>query len=226
MPKPGQKKTAAKKGPETSLGESVHGELRAAIRQGRYRPGQRIREAEIAQWLGVSRTPVREAFRRLQADGILTLTPWQGARVAKLERAQVVELYAMRQVLEGTAARLASEHASKREIDRLFDLLNRDRAIRDDPAQLSQNNLLFHETVYGGAHNRYLLQSLNALADSLALLGPTTYGVPGRGGAALDEHAQIAEAIRKNDADHAERAARAHIAAAVKARLKLLFDNE
>ena len=88
----------------TSLGEFVLERLRGAIRDRRYQPGQRIREAEVAQWLGVSRTPVREAFRRLQADGLLVLIPWRGAQVAELGRQQVVELYAIRRALEGTAA--------------------------------------------------------------------------------------------------------------------------
>ena len=225
MPKNAVKTDNRKQGLDFSLGELVHRQLRDAIRQGRYRPGQRIREAEVAKWLEVSRTPVREAFRRLQADGILTLTPWRGARVVKLERDQVVELYAMRRVLEGTAAGLAAENASKAEVDRLFDLQDK-AAAAGDPVRLAELNRKFHETIYAGAHNRYLLQSLNALSDSLALLGPTTYEVPGREIEARDEHDGLAKAIRKGNADEAKQKARAHIAAAEKARLALLFGNE
>ncbi len=220
-------KTAAnKKSPDISLGEFVHRRLRDAIRQGRYRSGSRIREAEVASWLEVSRTPVREAFRRLQADGLLTLTPWRGAQVAKLERDQVVELYAMRRVLEGTAAGQAAEHATKAEIDRIFQLLGKSSALGGNPGLMAENNRLFHEAIYTGAHNRYLLQSSNALADTLALLGPTTYEVPGREIRARADHEGIADAIRKGDANEAERLARAHIADAEKARLALLFGDE
>ena len=206
-----------------SLGEFVLGRLRGAIREGRYQPGQRIREAEVAAWLGVSRTPVREAFRRLQADGLLVLTPWRGAAVAELGRNQVVELYAMRRVLEGTAAGLAARHASDAEIEVLYELLKRDETAGADPGRLAKINRLFHQAIYAAAHNRYLLQALNALADSLALLRSTTYEVPGRAGRARLEHVEIADAIKIGDAEAAERAARAHIAAAEKARIELLF---
>ena len=219
-------KQAAPENQGTSLGEFVLERLRGAIRDRRYQPGQRIREAEVAQWLGVSRTPVREAFRRLQADGLLVLTPWRGAQVAELGRQQVVELYAMRRALEGTAAGLAAEHASAAEVDLLFDLIERDQAARGEPDRLAKINRLFHEAVYGAAHNRYLLEALNALDDSLALLKSTTYEVPGRAEAARQEHIVIAEAIRRRDAGGAEQAARAHISTAEEARLKLLFGDD
>ena len=223
MPTSAPKTAARKKGLETSLGEYVLGKLRSAIRERRYLPGQRIREVEVAGWLGVSRTPVREAFQRLQADGLLQLTPWRGAQVAELDRAQVVELYAMRRVLEGTAAGLAAENASKSEIGFLFELLKRERTAGPNPARLAENNRLFHEALYGAGHNRYLLATLNALADSLVLLRSTTYEVPGRAEAARREHVSIAEAIKRRNRKAAEKAARAHIAVAEKARLELLF---
>ncbi|NQU60771.1 MAG: GntR family transcriptional regulator [Rhodospirillales bacterium] len=220
------KKSLEKQAPDISLGEFVLGELRAAIRNQRYQPGQRIREAEVADWLGVSRTPVREAFRRLQADGLILLTRWRGAEVAELNREQVIELYAMRRVLEGTAAGLAAEHASQNEIDLLFDLLNRDKAASGDPDRLADLNRMFHEALYGAAHNRYLLKALNSLGDSLALLRSTTYEVPGRAAAAHADHISIATAIKSHDRNAAEKAAQRHIATAVKARIELLFGAE
>lgn len=211
--------------PGMSRGEFVLGRLRGAIQDRRYSPGERIRESEVAGWLGVSRTPVREAFRRLQADGLLVLTPWRGAVVAELDRQQVVELYAMRQVLEGTAAGLAAEHATAAEIDVLFELLDHDAEAGPDPVRLAEISRRFHAAIYAAAHNRYLLKALNALADSLALLRSTTYEVPGRAAAARCEHRQIADAIKGRDRDAAERVARAHIATAETARLKLLFGD-
>lgn len=219
-------KSDAKPASEISLGEFVHGELRTAIRSRRYQPGQRIREAEVAGWLGVSRTPVREAFKRLQADGLILLTRWRGAEVSELNQEQVVELYAMRRVLEGTAASLAAEYASEKEIDFLFDLLNRDKAASGDPDRLADLNRLFHEALYGAAHNRYLLKALSSLGDSLALLRSTTYEVPGRAAAAHDDHISIATAIKNRNPIAAEKAAQRHIATAVKARLELLFGAE
>jgi len=208
---------------DTSLGEFVLERLKDAIRRGRYPPGRRIREAEVAGWLGVSRTPVREAFRRLQSDGLLKLTPWRGAEVAELDRAQVAELYATRRTLEGTAAALAAKHASEAEIAVFFDLLDRDAAAGRSAKRRARINRQFHQALYRAAHNRYLMQALNALSDSLALLKSTTYEVPGRPEQARLEHQRIADAIRRRDPDAAERATRIHIDSAEIARLELLF---
>ena len=225
MPKNAPKPSSRDKPGDTSLGEFVHEWLRDAIRDGRYQPGKRIRETEVAGRLDVSRTPVREAFRRLQADGLLVLTPWRGAEVAELDRSQVVELYAMRRVLEGTAARLTAEHATDAEVDHLFDLLKQDKAAEGKFRRQAEINRAFHQALYAAAHNRYLLKTLNALDDSLALLKSTTYEVPGRPAAALGEHISIAKAIRNRDAAAAERATRAHIESAERARIELLFGN-
>ncbi|MBC8339581.1 MAG: GntR family transcriptional regulator [Rhodospirillales bacterium] len=225
MPKKNPKTPAIKKDLDTSLGESVQVWLREAIREGMFQPGSRIREAEVAAQLNVSRTPVREAFGRLQADGILILTPWRGAQVAELDRNQVVELYAMRQALEGTAAALAAQHASKAEIDLLFDLLERDNTEKGDARHHADLNRQFHQTLYGAAHNRYLVKALNALADSLSLLKSTTYEVKGRSATARAQHVSIANAIRNHDSVAAEQSARAHIESAEQARIKLLFGD-
>lgn len=224
MPKTTQKKAGIKgKASDTSRGEFVHGWLRDAICDGNYQPGSRIREAEVAHRLGVSRTPVREAFRRLQADGLLVLTPWRGAQVAELNRAEVVELYAMRRVLEGTAAGLAAEHASDEEIGLLFRFLDQDKGAGENIQRRAEINRQFHQTLYGAAHNRYLLKALNALTDSLALLKSTTYEVPGRAKIAREEHILMANAIKKRDAAAAEKATRTHIETAERARIELLF---
>ena len=225
MPKNGQQKNTQRHPSDTSRGEFVHDWLQGAIRDGDFQPGSRIREAEIALRLGVSRTPVREAFQRLQADGLLVLTPWRGAQVAELNRSQVVELYAMRRVLEGTAAGLAAEHATPEEIDYLFNLLEKDKSAPDTSDRHAKINRQFHQTLYGAAHNRYLLKALNALTDSLALLKSTTYEVPGRALVARDEHVLIANAIKKRDSAAAEKAARVHIETAERARIELLFGD-
>lgn len=212
-----------KKKNNTSLREFVQFWLRDAIRKRHYPPGSRIRESDVATRLNVSRTPVREAFGRLQADGLLIITPWRGAQVAELDRNQVIELYAMRRALEGTAAMLAAQHASKAEVDLLFDLLNENIVEKGDALIQADINSQFHRALYGAAHNRYLLKTLNALADSLSLLKSTTYEVIGRAATAQSQHFEIASAIKKKDPYAAELAARKHIESAEQARIKLLF---
>ncbi|MHA1599659.1 MAG: GntR family transcriptional regulator, partial [Alphaproteobacteria bacterium] len=200
--------------------------IREAIQAGRYQPGERIRETEVAEWLEVSRTPVREALRRLESEGLVTFMSWRGVVVADLDRQQVSELYAMREVLEGAAARLAARHIGGAEIDLLEVLLARADARREDSGALAAINRQFHETIYAAAHNRYLTQTLEQLRNALALLRGTTFAVPGRAATAAAEHVAILKAIRDRDPDAAEAAARAHIAAAQRARLQLLLDTE
>jgi len=207
--------------PNLSRGELVHVKLRDAIRAGRFAPGQRVRETEVAKWLDVSRTPVREAFRRLQADGLLVFEPWRGVVVAELDQQQMIELYAMRKVLEGTAAGLAARHAADSQIAMLEDLVEQTDAVTatDELAELNRH---FHQSIYAAAHNRYLLKALNALRDSMALLPSTTYALSERQGPAQDEHREILAAIKSRDAAKAETTARKHIDGAERARLKVI----
>lgn len=207
---------------QVSLGEFVHAQLRDAIHNGRYPPGSRVRETEVAAWLGVSRTPVREALRRLQADGLLVFEPWRGVVVAELDQQQVVEFYAMRRVLDGAAARLAAQHASEPELAYMEDCLNAAAPGGGNADQLAEANRRFHQALYRAAHNRYLLKSAAALDDALALLKGTTYSFPDRAEAAHEEHRILMEAIRAREPEKAERLARKHIARAERARLVLL----
>lgn len=209
----------------TPRGEQVYLKLRDEIHAGKLKPGEKVRETEVANWYGVSRTPVREALRRLESDGLLVFAPWRGVVVAELDQQQVIELYAMRQVLEGTAARLAAQHAAESEIDALRALLEREANVGDDFEKMAAFNRQLHQALYSAAHNRYLLGALNALRDSLALLRSTTYSNPGRIAAGHREHIAIIEAIARRDADSADTAARKHIASAERLRLRMLIEG-
>ena len=211
---------------QLSRAEQVQQQVLQKIRDGFYRPGDRIRESELADSLGVSRTPVREALRRLESDGLLSFESWRGAVVAQLDRQQVGELYAMREVLEGAAARLAARHIDEAEMELLKLLLRQAGQLEHEPAKLAVLNRRLHQAIYTAARNRYLLQTLGQLENALALLRGTTYTVDGRASVAADEHAAIVDAICRRDADAAEAAARAHIAAAQVARLQLILDQE
>jgi DNA-binding GntR family transcriptional regulator len=209
---------------ETSRGQHVYVTLTAAIRDGQLRPGMRLREVEIAAELGVSRTPVREALKRLQADGLAEATLHAGMTVTSLSRQQIIELYAMRIELEGMAARLAAQFATDQEIAALQAHLQAAEAALEDAAESATRNRAFHACIYRASHNRYLLQTLDSLSTSLALLPHTTYDVAARPAAALAEHRAIVEAIWANAPDDAEAAARAHMQGAQRARLKLGFN--
>ncbi len=200
-----------------SLAEQAYERFRQGLRSGALQPGQRVLEAELAERLGMSRTPVREAIRRLQSEGLLAPGPGGGLCVAAYGHAEVDELYVMREALEGTAARLAAQHAGRPDIMLLQRMVAEEAGL---PAEaVAEHNRRFHRALHQAAHNRYLLRALSALSDALLLLGPTTLELPGRAVAAREEHARIVAAVAARDAAGAEAAARAHIQAAHAARL-------
>jgi len=141
--------------------------------------------------------------------------------VSKPEYGQVVELHMMREVLEGTAARLAAQHATEVEIQVLHDMVARDRDLIADPAALATANRAFHQQICNSAGNRYLSRTLETFRVSLALLAGTTLGVPGRGNASIDEHAATVTCIAARDLDGAEASARLHIRSAFRTRIAL-----
>jgi DNA-binding GntR family transcriptional regulator len=208
-----------------SRSEAAYDLLRAAVMDGVLQPGQRLREVDVSDWLGMSRTPVREAFRRLERDGLITFVPHKGMTVTVLDHSAVMELYRMREVLEGTAASLAAQHATEAEIAVLRDMIDQEAAFTDDTRALAGRNVAFHNTIYAAAHNRYLLRSLNGLRDSMALLGETTYSVPGRIESALQEHRAVVDAIARRDPAAADRTMRAHLSGAQHARLRQMQGN-
>lgn len=182
-----------------------------------------MREADIARWLGVSRTPVRDALGRLESDGLLTSSPRRGFVVVELDLQQVSEIYDVRDVLEGLAARLAAQNVASVEIAAMRDLLQRQaRTHASDIPSLVRLNQLFHDAVSRAARNAYLSNVLDSFQTSLVLLRGTTYTAPGRATAALLEHGQIVDAIERRDADRAEQLARAHMRAAERLRQSLV----
>jgi DNA-binding GntR family transcriptional regulator len=209
-----------------SLSERAYQQLRTAIASGELKPGQRVMEVEVAERLAMSRTPVREALRRLENEGMLALEPRTGLVVASISRQAMLELYVMREVLEGTAARLCARHASDFEIMELEELVKREAQLQGNYEALARHNRLFHEAIHRGAHNRYLEKSLAAVNDSMCLLGSSQMLIPERAQAAKTEHAELLKYIKRRDADGVEAAARRHVRSAQQQRLKRLFPEE
>ncbi|MGB3408050.1 MAG: GntR family transcriptional regulator, partial [Jannaschia sp.] len=157
---------------EMSQGEAAYARLVAAVRGGVYRPGDRLREVEVAERLALSRTPVREALRKLEAEGIVEHRPRLGAVIRSLSHTEVVELYEMRMVLERTAAEMAAKHANPAEIDALETLNEGIAAAIDDPDRAAAMNSDFHRQIYLAARNAFLLDAARAINNALMLLGP------------------------------------------------------
>lgn len=209
---------------DLSRAEYVYKKLRHGIRSGEYHPGQRLREAELATQLAVSRTPVREAIRRLASDGLIEVAPSRGMMIIKLGKQQVRELYALRKVLEGAAAGMAAQHASPSELADMRALVEQMNNASRAPAEVARMNRLFHVAIHEAAHNRYLAQALSQLADSLALLPRTTFEVRGRTEEACKEHLAVLRAIERHAPEDAERLARKHIENAGAARIRMMFE--
>lgn len=185
-----------------------------------YKPGDRLVESELAERLGVSRTPVREALQRLETQSLLT-RDGRSLIVASLDHSQLSELYVVRGELEGLAARLAARHAAPEEVKVLRAMLDADQALINDPDALSRANRRFHKQIHLASHNRFLVRQLDLVHRSMALLATTSISAEGRGADTLKEHETIVAAIEAGDGEAADKALRDHISEAFVVRLKL-----
>lgn len=191
-----------------------------AIDIGDYRPGDRLVESELAERFGMSRTPIREALQRLETQALLA-RDGRSLIVSSLDHNQLAELYVVRTELEALAARLAARHATDEEIRVLRDMADADRALMDDPAALARANRRFHRQLHRASHNRYLVQQLDLVHRTMALLATTSLAVEGRPMDAISEHDAIVAGIEARDGEAAAAALRRHISHAFETRLKV-----
>lgn len=200
--------------------------LREAILDGVLAPSTWLREAELAKELSVSRTPVREALRRLSVEGLVNITAHQGAMVARMAIEDVLEVYVVREVLEGLAGRLAARHRSQRHLDGLEDLIARMRRAAEGQAypELTRLNLAFHKVIREASGNDYVDRFLTQVEHAVRRFGRTTFEAPGRAQEAVEEHARILEAIAAGDAEAAEKLATEHMRRARQLRIQMLID--
>ncbi|WP_132858749.1 GntR family transcriptional regulator [Shimia isoporae] len=190
-----------------------------AIDVGVYKPGDRLVESDLAERFGVSRTPIREALQRLETQSLLA-RDGRSLIVNSLDHNQMAELYVVRTELEGLAARLAARHATKEEVRVLQDMVDSDQKLVNDPSALARSNRRFHKQIHLASHNRYLVQQLDLVHRSMALMATTSIAAEGRGEDTLVEHQAIVDAIANRDEAGAYEALRAHISTAFVTRLK------
>jgi DNA-binding GntR family transcriptional regulator len=208
-----------------SRGVQAYELLRSAIATGKLKPGDRVLESELAALLNMSRTPVREAIALLETDGLISLDHSLGKVVTKLDYQSTMELYAVREVLEATAAGLAARNASEIEIATLRNMLELEEQLIGDPGKLADHNRRFHEAIYYCSHNRYILKMLQYIQTALLLLQPAVRTGADRRDTALQEHRAVVSAIAAHDPRAAETAIRTHVRNAQQARLKLLLQS-
>lgn len=215
---PRRKAPAAATG--VSLAEVAYRGLIEGIRRGDLRSGDPVREQHVTDWLKISRTPVRDAMRRLEAEGYLVHERHRGAVVATLDDQAVTELYALREVLEGAAAVMAVRHASELEIGQ-FERLVADSAKQRDPKVLIEYQRRINDLIHRMARNRYLVKSMRMLRETLFLVGTVVTVMPDRPATLLREHRAMLAALKKRDARRAEQVMRGHVRSALQSRLQL-----
>lgn len=195
------------------LRELVFESLREAIIQGRLRPGERLMEIQLAEELGVSRTPVREAIRKLELEGLVLMIPRKGAYVSQISMKDIADVFEIRRALEGLAARLAAERATDEEIERLERALVKisEVAEADDLSGAVALDTDFHEELMAASHNPRLSQLVSNLREQIQRFRLTSLSHPGRVKLAVEEHRKIVDAIAGRDAELAQNLAYEHI---------------
>jgi DNA-binding GntR family transcriptional regulator len=201
----------------SSIQERLTDEVRRLIISGELKPRARLSEHALAESFGVSRTPVREALKQLQVEGLVEIVARVGTFVAQPSRREITELFALEEVLEGLAARLMAQSRHTESLERLHANLEASREAVEarDRQRYAELVREFHNLIVEGAGNGKLIAHYQMLMNQLAYqrLVITTLSQPGRLERSLGEHARIVELIEAGDADAAELEMRDHIAA-------------
>ena len=196
-----------------SLRGRVFNRLREDIIAGKYRQGEELKETAIGKEYGVSRTPVREAIRQLELEGLIKVIPNKGAYVDGISAKDVLDIYEIRSRLEGLCARWATEHITHEQMDRMDEAVymaefHYRRSHFDKMAEMDSN---FHEIMYEASGSKKLQHILSDFHQYVYSIRKMSVEAKTRGQDSIEEHRQIAEAIRNKDADLAEKLSHKHI---------------
>jgi len=197
-----------------SLRDQVLAELRTRIIDARYRPGERLTEDRLAADFGVSRNPVREALRVVEAEGFIEIQPRRGAVVATPDERTIRDMFATRAVLEPLGAQIAAERATAQELGALRRLLDeaRDATNDGDFVRVAELNTALHHAVVQMSGNRWLVQFSTAMYRHVHWV--FRLGASQRAVHSWEEHVRLVEALEAHDPSAAEKAARDHVHAA------------
>jgi len=206
------------------LGELVYEVLRDAIVNQILKPGERLMETELAEEIGVSRTPVREAIRKLELENYVVMIPRKGTYVAGLSIKDINEVFEIRGALEAQAAALAAQRATQEEIEEMQRIVFLGSAHWEssDLQKIIELDTNFHELIYAASRNNRLQTMIKDLREQVQRFRTKTLAVPGRLKFALHEHKRIVEAIAERDVAASRKAAWEHIESAENALLDLL----
>ncbi|MBU8597390.1 hypothetical protein CHH78_13230 [Shouchella clausii] len=197
---------------KSNLNERVFLKLKEMIINGELKPGQKITELHLSKQLNASRTPVRDALRRLELENLVNLLPSQGAEVTKLSKRTIIDLYECRAVLEGLAIRQATEKISQDDLI-LFEestLLAENYFLQGNIEKVVEKNTFFHDQLMNLSNNSPLIQMMNGIRTQIIRYRKIT-GDVGFRESFLTEHKDILKALLARDAEQAESLMRAHI---------------
>ena len=195
------------------LREMVFESLREAIISGRLKPSERLMEMQLADEMGVSRTPVREAIRKLELEGFVVMIPRKGAFVSGISVKDIVDVFEVRAALEALAAGLAAERITSEELEALERTLVQASELteREDLNAIVEIDVNFHELIFKACRNERLVQIVTHLKDQIHQFRTTSLSQPGRSKNTLGEHRAIVEAISDRNVEMAQELAREHI---------------
>ncbi len=196
-----------------SLRGRVFQKLREDILSGRYKENEELKEVAIGEELGVSRTPVREAFRQLELEGLIQIVPNKGAYVTGITAKDVKDIYMIRSLLEGLCARLATENITKDQLEEMEEniYLAEFHAAKGHMDQMAELDNRFHDILYEACNSKMLEHTLRDYHQYVLRVRQKTLSTNTRGRASNEEHRQIMEAIKAGDAAKAEQLANRHM---------------
>lgn len=196
-----------------SLRGRVFNKLREDILSGKYEEHEELKEVAIGEELGVSRTPVREAFRQLELEGLIQIIPNKGAYVTGITEKDVKDIYMIRSLLEGLCARWATEHITKEQMEEMEEnvYLARFHAEKGHLEQLAELDNRFHDILYEACDSKLLEHQLKDFHQYVLRVRKKTLSNANRGPKSNEEHEGILEAIKAGDAEKAEKLANSHM---------------
>lgn len=192
--------------------EEAYNHLQKALRQGLYKPGDRLISEDIAAEIGMSRMPVREAFRRLASEGLVTLRPNRGCVVAGLTLDEIYETFEIRSVLEGLAVRLATPKVNADVLDELNRVLDRmERAGQSGSSDWVARHQEFHSVIFALSGRPKLIRQIAALHVVIEPYMRIWFDYVDKPLSAREEHENIIKALQSGDAQHAEKVMQDHV---------------
>ncbi len=211
-------KDAKESGDKYSLRGKVYDRIREDILNGIYKEHEELKEATLGERMGVSRTPVREALRQLELEGLVEIIPNKGARVTGITKKDIEDIYQIRYLLEGLSARWATEHVTEDQLEKMEETLYLTdfHTKKGNYAQVYELDSQFHELMYEASGSKILNHILSDFHMYVTRIRKASLAMENRSKNSTEEHRAILEAIKERDADKAEMCAHTHVKSTIK----------